>query len=242
MQQASTQRRKSSPQAPEGLGRKVKELRTRSGMSLRELAAATNLTASSISQIERGISGGTSKSLFALATALGVSPGEFFETEADASAPTIRQALSAGGAALVSIDPSQRASLVAVEPRQESPPQTLVERSVVRAANRKTITIDGDRAPIEWQLLTVHADPRGEFIEVTYHPGASSRPGESFMQHAGWDYVLVVAGELTVSLGFEEEVVLKAGDSMSFDSTVPHRLENKARVPSRSIWFVMRGR
>jgi len=228
--------RKFRLQTPTQVGSRIRQLRTRAGMSLRELATRTNLTPSSISQIERGLSGGTSKSLFALANALGVSPGALFEGDDDQHLPTAKQAVSGSIGAL------------APDPRQYPPNGSLqiirnpshLANAVVRRSNRKVIRIDGNQAPIEWQLLTMHPDARGDFIEVVYQPGASSCPGQSFMQHAGWDYVVLLSGELTIFLAFDE-VVLRSGDSMSFDSTIPHRLENRGKVPCRSIWFVMRG-
>jgi hypothetical protein len=48
----------------------------------------------------------------------------------------------------------------------------------------------------------------------------------------------VLEGRLEVRIGFEEHV-LEPGDSISFDSTIPHRLANVGDVPVRAIWFVL---
>jgi mannose-6-phosphate isomerase-like protein (cupin superfamily) len=41
-----------------------------------------------------------------------------------------------------------------------------------------------------------------------------------------------------VTIGFEEHE-LGPGDSISIDSTVPHRLFNRGTVPVHAIWFVL---
>jgi mannose-6-phosphate isomerase-like protein (cupin superfamily) len=33
--------------------------------------------------------------------------------------------------------------------------------------------------------------------------------------------------------------VLEAGDSISIDSSIPHRLTNSGKVPVHGIWFVL---
>jgi uncharacterized cupin superfamily protein len=50
----------------------------------------------------------------------------------------------------------------------------------------------------------------------------------------------VTEGELTVRVG-EEEYLLGAGDSVAFDSTVPHVFRNAGAVTARAVWFVLHG-
>ena len=45
-------------------------------------------------------------------------------------------------------------------------------------------------------------------------------------------------GELTVTLGFEE-YVLGPGDSVSFESTLPHRLHNAGSEVVTAVWIVL---
>ena len=49
---------------------------------------------------------------------------------------------------------------------------------------------------------------------------------------------LIAEGELTVELGFEQHA-LKAGDSIIFDSALPHRLSNTGDTRMRAVWVVM---
>ena len=100
---------------------------------------------------------------------------------------------------------------------------------VVRANERATIPLTGG---ITWQRLTPTAEP-AEFIEMRYPPGASS--GEAMHQHPGREYGMVLAGILTLDLGFDRHT-LKAGDSVVFNSTTPHRLSNLGSEELRMVW------
>jgi quercetin dioxygenase-like cupin family protein len=48
----------------------------------------------------------------------------------------------------------------------------------------------------------------------------------------------VLSGELILTLGFEE-IHLRAGDAISFESTTPHRYRNEGAEPAVGIWFVL---
>ena len=65
------------------VGKRIRELRTQSGLSLRALAEISNLSTNAISLIERGDNSPTVSSLHNLATALAVPITAFFEQHAD---------------------------------------------------------------------------------------------------------------------------------------------------------------
>ena len=44
---------------------------------------------------------------------------------------------------------------------------------------------------------------------------------------------------LRVTIGFDEEHELGPGDSIAFESSRPHRLENAGSEPVEAIWFVV---
>jgi mannose-6-phosphate isomerase-like protein (cupin superfamily) len=48
----------------------------------------------------------------------------------------------------------------------------------------------------------------------------------------------VISGTLGVTIGFED-YTLGPGDSISIDSTSPHRLYNRGNEPVRGIWFAL---
>jgi transcriptional regulator with XRE-family HTH domain len=108
-------------------------------------------------------------------------------------------------------------------------PRAVASGALTRAERPTLRLTDG----IVWQLLTQRPDPAVEFIEVEYPAGASS--GAELYTHAGREYALVLEGEATIELGFEQ-VRLGAGDSIAYDSTTPHRVSNHGTVTMRAIW------
>jgi transcriptional regulator with XRE-family HTH domain len=86
-----------------------------------------------------------------------------------------------------------------------------------------------DRAVIQlasgvtWERLTPMSDPGVEFLHVVYEVGSESCPEDSLVTHGGREYGYVIGGRLGVRIGFDE-YSLGPGDSISFDSSSPHRL------------------
>jgi quercetin dioxygenase-like cupin family protein len=91
---------------------------------------------------------------------------------------------------------------------------------------------------VEWERLTAQADPYVEFLLVHYEVGAESCPTHSPVRHGGKEYAFVMSGRLGVQIGFEKDE-LTAGDSMSFDSQIPHRLWAVGDEPAVAIWAIV---
>jgi transcriptional regulator with XRE-family HTH domain len=106
---------------------------------------------------------------------------------------------------------------------------------VVTAAAREALQL---ATGVRWERMTADADPDVDFIWVVYDVGGSSSPDDGFVRHAGREYGLVLSGRLEVTLGFERSV-LGPGDSISFDSTTPHRLRNAGDEPATGVWVVV---
>ena len=81
-------------------------------------------------------------------------------------------------------------------------------------------------------------DPSVEFLRVVYQPGSESCPEDSLVRHGGKEYGYVISGRLGVTVGFDT-YELGAGDSISFDSTEPHRLAALGDEPVCAIWSVV---
>ena len=62
--------------------------------------------------------------------------------------------------------------------------------------------------------------------------------GVNLSHHEGREFGLILEGELLIELGFES-YTLQPGDSIIFESTVPHRLINKSDRPMRAVWVVL---
>ncbi|RIQ25062.1 cupin domain-containing protein, partial [Jiangella rhizosphaerae] len=107
---------------------------------------------------------------------------------------------------------------------------------VVRAAEREVLTLDSG---VTWELLGQVPEVHTDFLRITYQPGGSSSSGAGLlMRHSGTEYGHVLSGELVLTLGFDEHH-LRAGDSVSFDSTTPHSYRNDGAEPAVGIWFVL---
>jgi transcriptional regulator with XRE-family HTH domain len=106
---------------------------------------------------------------------------------------------------------------------------------LVRPADRQSIELDSG---VRWEELTASHEEFVDFLHATYEVGGSSTPDESLMRHEGREYGYIISGTLCVKIGFQDYEV-NPGDSIAFDSTVPHRLFNKGDVPVHAIWFVV---
>lgn len=127
------------------LGQKVREARLAQNLTLREVARRAGLTASLISQIERGLANPSVSSLLSIANVLGLPMDYFFDTgaRAAAAAPVVVNQQPVSGEVV----------------------------PVVRSADRDIVHIAGG---VQWHRLTPKHDQAIEFIELRYDVGASS--------------------------------------------------------------------
>lgn len=235
-----------SPSAVPPIGERIRHERMRKGVSARGLAREIGVSASLISQIETDKSQPSVSTLYSITTALGISvedifaPGDGAEPAAELAVPPAEVAASPSEAAA---SPSEAVA----EPAPASVPETISALRilgsdrrrvgpVVRAAEREVLTLDSG---VTWELLGQVPDAHTDFLRITYQPGGSSSSGAGLlMRHSGTEYGHVLSGELVLTLGFEEHH-LRAGDSVSFDSTMPHSYRNDGTEPAVGIWFVL---
>lgn len=193
------------------IGSRLREERERAGISQRELARRLSVSASLISQIESGQSKPSVSTLYAIVTELGVSLDDVFQVH------------------------RHEHMAVAAAAGAETLARDLGSGPVVRPAERHVIELESG---VTWERLTSHDGEDVDFLHVTYDVGGSSAPDERLMRHPGREYGFVISGELGVRLGFEEHR-LGPGDSIAFQSTVPHRLWNLGDEPVHGVWFVV---
>lgn len=193
------------------IGSRLREERERARISQRELARRLGVSASLISQVESGQSKPSVSTLYAIVTELGVSLDDVFQVHGQQH---VAMAAAAGAG---------------------SPAREVESGPVVRPPERHVIELDSG---VTWERLTSHEHDDVDFLHVIYDVGGSSSPDERLMRHAGREYGFVLSGTLGVKLGFEEHE-LGPGDSIAFDSTVPHRLWNMGDEPVHGIWFVV---
>jgi transcriptional regulator with XRE-family HTH domain len=104
--------------------------------------------------------------------------------------------------------------------------------------SRKAITLDGG---VRWERLTSSSDGEVDFVYVVYPVGAASCEEGALVRHGGQEFGYVLTGTLGVRIGFDEYVV-RPNDSISFDSSMPHRLWAIGDEPVTAIWMVINRR
>lgn len=106
---------------------------------------------------------------------------------------------------------------------------------VVHPGERVAIDLDSG---VRWEELAAGQEEGIDFLQAIYEVGGASTPDQSLMRHHGREYGYVMSGALSIQIGFQE-YELNPGDSIAFDSTIPHRLFNKGDVVVHAIWFVV---
>ncbi|MGH8880913.1 MAG: cupin domain-containing protein [Stackebrandtia sp.] len=214
------------------IGERIREERTRRGVSARGLAREIGVSASLISQIETDKSKPSVSTLYAITTALGISIEDLFDTAGVSLSPTAPA--PAGEPQVLEYQPDSSAGIAAALAVRGQDRRRRVG-PIVRPDEREVLTLDSG---VTWELLGQVPDAHVDFLRITYQPGGSSSSTGLLMRHSGTEYGFVTGGELILTLGFDEHH-LQAGDAVSFDSTTPHGYRNDGDEPAVGIWFVL---
>jgi transcriptional regulator with XRE-family HTH domain len=170
-----------------------------------------------------------------LARRVGVSPSLISQIERGLVAPSVGTLWSITtelGLVMDELFGDAEPPAISPEPRKEFSSQ---QEYVQRKTNRKCVRLAGG---VEWQRLTAQPDDEVEFLHVTYEVNAESSPERSLFRHGGKEYAYVLAGRLGVQIGFER-YELGPGDSVSFNSQLPHRLWTIGDKSAVAIWAVV---
>jgi len=199
----------------DGLGVRLKEVRQQNGLSLRELARRAQVSPSFISQIENGKSQPSVSSLYTLARLLGISIDQLFDEQEPApGAPPETQSVSPVSA----WHPSEYANRI----------------SVVHPSHRSVLEMaDG----VVWERLAATPEHAVNFMKISYAPGATSSEEGGLQSHEGYEYGYVLRGVVEVVVG-SESFTLHEGESLGFDSNIPHVLRNIGDDVFEGVWFV----
>jgi transcriptional regulator with XRE-family HTH domain len=193
------------------IGDRLRRERAERGLSLRELARRLDVSPSLVSQIETGKIQPSVRTLYAMVSELGVSLDEVFHPK----------------------------SGVRVERRHGSAAGTLMPAEtaghVQRADSRPVVDLESG---VTWERLTARNEPGVEFLLTLYPPGSESGPADALVRHTGREFGIVLKGTLGLTVGFDE-YTLESGDSVFFDSTVPHRLHNDGDETVEAVWVVL---
>ena len=210
-----------------GLGPRLRGAREERQLSVRELARRIGCSASLISQIERGVSVPSVGVLYSLATELDSSLDHLLF-----GAEVRRPSLASASVASASVASASGASA----PAARGPAPAAAGPGIVqRGGGRSIIDL---ASGVRWERLTPGADAMTDFLEVVYSPGGHSTDERRPLRHDGHEYGLIVSGTLQANVGFES-YELGPGDSIAFDSSVPHEYLNKTGEPVHAIWVVV---
>jgi mannose-6-phosphate isomerase-like protein (cupin superfamily) len=93
--------------------------------------------------------------------------------------------------------------------------------AIVRREKRRRLQLP--ESHVVYELLTPNLRWNIEFLLVELEPG---HPPVESMAHAGQECAYVLQGTMHVVVG-DGEYVLEAGDAVSLDCSIPHRIENR---------------
>ncbi|HVF63108.1 MAG TPA: XRE family transcriptional regulator [Casimicrobiaceae bacterium] len=102
--------------------------------------------------------------------------------------------------------------------------------AVMRAGQRKRVSFP--ESSISYELLTPDLRRRASLLWLVAQPGAQSGAA---LTHEGEDVVVVLKGRLSVEVGGAWHE-LAAGDSIYFNSELPHRWCNRTKARAEAIW------
>jgi transcriptional regulator with XRE-family HTH domain len=174
------------------------------------------------------------KTLRGLAAEVGVSPSAISQIERGRSKASVDTLYTIVGCLGISLDTLFGEETARSQAAPAAPPSGTTP--VCHPEQRQAIDLESG---VQWQRLTSNTDSQTDFLYVIYQVGGASSPNGAFVRHQGREYGLVQRGRLRVSLGFES-YELGPGDSISFDSNTPHRLENIGDEPVHAVWFSLR--
>jgi transcriptional regulator with XRE-family HTH domain len=217
--------RAENPDGPKGsevltaqIGPNIAHYRRLRGIKASELARRTNVSASLISQIERGRAKPSVGTLVLIAGVLDV-PLDAFIGARD------------GASALPPTRPNNQQPMTGPAPGRSR------DRFVVRHSDRATIRLSGG---VRWERLMPDSFTEDVYFAIFAFPPGTESNAELYT-HGGADMLLVTQGELCVYLAFER-YVLEVGDSICFESVLPHRYANESDLEARAVSVVLSGR
>lgn len=105
------------------------------------------------------------------------------------------------------------------------------EKMIVRKEDRKIIKIGNSNRIYE--MLVPDLNRKIEFIQITIK-GKESKTLD-FVNHEGEECGVVIKGSIKIVMN-DKSYILNEGDSISFNSNIPHRFENASDEESISIW------
>lgn len=102
---------------------------------------------------------------------------------------------------------------------------------VVRKNKRKKIVLPDSK--VTYELLSPNLRGKIEHLLVEIEPGEYNT--KDLISHEGEECGYIIKGTLKIKLG-NKEYILEEGDSICFDSSIPHRYVNAGKEKVISVW------
>ncbi len=101
---------------------------------------------------------------------------------------------------------------------------------VTRESARRVLRMG---AGVTYYLLSRKTAPSLEVLYNVFDAGATT--GQELYSHPGEECGFLIEGTLQVQLG-DAVFILEAGDTISYSSSIPHKLTNIGTVRAKAIW------
>jgi transcriptional regulator with XRE-family HTH domain len=88
---------------------------------------------------------------------------------------------------------------------------------------------------VTWRVVRQDRSRGLEIAINEYAPATGSTP--SLHRHRGYEYGVVLQGELTVELD-GTAYLLRRGDTIAYSSSTGHKIWNYGRSPARALWII----
>jgi transcriptional regulator with XRE-family HTH domain len=105
---------------------------------------------------------------------------------------------------------------------------------VTRESERQSLRQAGDKIKI---CMLTSPDSNKQMEPLLFQMGENAESGETVYKHFGQEFVLVIKGSLELTLN-DTNYILKKGDSIYFNSTVPHSFRNVYKGETEALWVI----
>jgi len=201
----------------EAMADRLRQTRLARGMTLKEVAGESNISAAHLSQVERGETIPSISTLLSISAALGVSSDYFFRPESDSRSQQPSRQENGGRPDAIEVLVQEPATPLLMTPGER----------------------DGRRITggVEWQHLT-SPNAAIRLTQIRYDPGAAI--DELALGQTGNESMFVIEGTLLVEMGPSTQT-LTSGMSVAYDRATPRRFSNVGDVPAIGVWAICQG-
>jgi transcriptional regulator with XRE-family HTH domain len=105
---------------------------------------------------------------------------------------------------------------------------------VIRSGERQSIKNIGDGIDI---YLLSSPDSNNQMEPLLFRLNENADSGETSIRHFGQEFIIVIKGSMEINLN-DNKYMLNKGDSIYFNSNVPHSFRNTAKGETEAIWVV----